>query len=287
LSSSDDVAGLTATMLRTFQFRMQPNHRQRQGLEFILADNCETYNAAFEERRDAWRLERKSVTYRMQQDELTQLRRQAVFRLIACDIQRDPLRRVNLAFQAFFRRLKAALKKQPPREGEAQESGFPRFRSVQRYDSFTFSLPRVEGRHLRIPKLGLVKMRGGRPVSGRAKVCTVKREGRRWTANIVCDIGPAPDPVPVTTSIGIDVGIQSLATLSNGETIANPRWAKEARGQNRGRQPQPGPQAERLQEPKPRPGNSASDAPARRQRAQKLYPPRLQVAGAEIRTGRP
>jgi transposase len=58
-------------MLRTFQFRLFPNAAQRPALEHVLADYCETYNAALQERRDAWRLERKSITYRKQQDELT------------------------------------------------------------------------------------------------------------------------------------------------------------------------------------------------------------------------
>jgi putative transposase len=78
-------------MLRTFQFRLYPNATQRSALEFVLRD-AETYNAALQERRDAWKLERKAITYRMQQDELTELRRDERFTVVACDIQRDPLR---------------------------------------------------------------------------------------------------------------------------------------------------------------------------------------------------
>jgi putative transposase len=124
-------------MLRTFQFRLYLNATQRSALELVLRDNAETYNAALQERRDAWKLERKAVTYRMQQDELTELRRDERFTVIACDIQRDPLRRVDRAFQAFFRRVKAG-----------QKPGFPRFRSPLRYESFGFSLPSVRGNSL-------------------------------------------------------------------------------------------------------------------------------------------
>ena len=53
-------------MLRTFQFCLYPNATQRSALEFVLRDNCETYNAALQERRDAWKLGRKAITYRMQ-----------------------------------------------------------------------------------------------------------------------------------------------------------------------------------------------------------------------------
>ena len=92
-------------MLRTFQFRMQPNATQAEALTRILNDNAETYNAALQERRDAWKVARKSVTYRDQQDELTELRKDPAFQWMACDIQRDPLRRVDRAFKAFFRLL--------------------------------------------------------------------------------------------------------------------------------------------------------------------------------------
>jgi hypothetical protein len=70
-------------MLRTFQFRLQPNAGQRAMLERILADNCETYNACLEERIGAWKLQRKSITYRNQQDELTELRQDPAFQWIA------------------------------------------------------------------------------------------------------------------------------------------------------------------------------------------------------------
>jgi hypothetical protein len=58
------------TYIIPFQFRLRPNAVQRAALEYILADNCETFNAALSERREAWKLERKSITYRNQQDQM-------------------------------------------------------------------------------------------------------------------------------------------------------------------------------------------------------------------------
>jgi hypothetical protein len=73
-------------MLRTFQFRLYPNATQRSALEFVLRDNAETYKTALQERRDAWKLERKAITYRMQQDELTELRRDERFTALGCSV---------------------------------------------------------------------------------------------------------------------------------------------------------------------------------------------------------
>jgi len=204
-------------MLRTFQFRLKPNAGQAVALTRILEDNTETYNAALQERRDAWKLQRKSITYRDQQNELTELRRDPAFQWMACDIMRDPLRRVDRAFKAFFRRCKSG----------GDKPGFPRFRSRRRYDSFSFSLPVVRGKSIKVPNVSDIRARGGRPIAGKAKLCTVKRDGKRWTASVVCDIGPAPDKCAVSNPIGIDVGLTSLATLSDGTVIDNPRWTRK------------------------------------------------------------
>ena len=204
------------TVLRAFTFRLVVNRTQRTTLERILIDNCETYNAALQERRDAWQLARKPISYRDQQDELTLLRADGSYDWLGCDIMRDPLRRVDRAFKAFFRRVKAGRK-----------PGYPRFRSRHRYDSFSWSLPKMRDGRLRIPKVGDIRARGGRDVSGTPKICTVKREGKRWMATIVADIGEAPAKITVSKAIGIDLGVNALVTLSDGNKIDNPRWVRK------------------------------------------------------------
>ncbi len=135
---------------------------------------------------------------------------------VACDIQREPLRRLDQAFKAFFRRRKAG-----------QKPGFPRFRSPHRYDSFAFNLPTVRERSIKIPNLGDIRAKGSRPLEGKPKLCTIKRDGKRWIARVVCDIGPAPEKRAVSSFVGIDVGISALATLSDGHVIENPRWTRK------------------------------------------------------------
>ena len=202
-------------MLRTFQFRLRPNASQRAAFERILADNCETYNSALAQRRDAWQSRHRSITYNDQQARLTELRKDPQFAIIACDIQREPLRRVDRAFKAFFRRCKAG-----------EKPGYPRFRSRDRYDSFGFGNNNVtvRDRSIKVPNVGDIRARGGRPVQGKPKLCTVKRDGKRWTASVVCYIGPAPDKRTVSSAVGVDVGLKTLATLSDGRQIENPRW---------------------------------------------------------------
>lgn len=202
-------------MLRTFRFRLRPNAKQLAMLERILADNCETYNAALQERREAWKLQRKNISYREQQDELSELRKDPLFKWMACDIMRDPVRRVDIAFRGFFRRCKAG-----------EKPGYPRFRASARFNCFSFSLPICRNRSIQIPNVADIRAAGGRPVEGKPKLCTVKRDGKRWMACIVCDIGEAPAKCAVSRGVGIDVGLTTLATLSDGTEIQNPRWTK-------------------------------------------------------------
>src|ERR1700692_686385 len=110
---------------RTFRYLLQPTVRQTAALEGLLRSQCELYNAALEERRGAWRWERRSVSYFDQCKTLSGLKDVRPDTL-ACGVVvcRGALRRLDLAFAAFYRRC---------RSGETP--GFPRFQSSQRWDS--------------------------------------------------------------------------------------------------------------------------------------------------------
>lgn len=207
-------------MMRSYTSRLQVTRKQDLALDELLGELCELYNAALQERRDAWKVCRKSIKYYDQQAELTELRRispkSAAF---PAAIQRDPLRRVQRAFDGFFRRRKAG-----------QKPGYPRFRSRERYDSFTVEADkfRVDGDLLVITKLGGFRFRTRCKIKGQPKTLHVRRCGKMWRAVIVCDIGPAVEKIPVIWAVGIDLGLTTLATLSDGTEVENPRWTKQA-----------------------------------------------------------
>lgn len=205
-------------MFRSYLVQLKPTQAQRRELERLRILSCDLYNAALQERRDAWRLNRKSVTYLDQQRELTELRQSdAEYAAISKEIMREPLRRVSRAFDAFFRRCKTG-----------QAPGFPRFRSQDRYTSIGWPTVSIKGDRLVIPSGGSVRFKTSRPILGEPKTVTVIRKSeKKWTARIVCDIGPAPEKIVVSTSTGIDVGLSALATLSSGTIIENPRWTKK------------------------------------------------------------
>lgn len=126
--------------------------------------------------------------------------------------------RVDLAFKAFFRRVKS---------GDVH--GYPRFKGVGRYDSFTYPQKgfKFVDNKLRLSKIGDVKIKLHRPIEGKIKTLTVKQSTTgKWFASFVVDIGDVISLRNDNSVVGIDVGISSFATLSNGDKIGNPRIFK-------------------------------------------------------------
>lgn len=114
------------------------------------------------------------------------------------------------------------------------KAGFPRFRSRSHYDSFTY--PQlgfsVQGSHLCLSKIGKIKIKLHREIEGQIKTLTIKREAGRWFACFSVEMEAQPLPVR-TGSVGVDVGLLSFATLSDGTEITNPRYYREAQKQLR------------------------------------------------------
>ncbi|GAA4242141.1 RNA-guided endonuclease TnpB family protein [Actinomadura meridiana] len=212
-------------MRRSFKFLLRPTARQAGSLAACLEDHRQLYNAALEHRRTAYRMAGVSVRYGDQSAELTYIRAADAGgqgRWSFCS-QQATLRRLDKAFAAFFRRVKTG-----------QRAGFPRFKGRGWFDTVTWprdgdgcrwdSQPQHSSAvFVRLQGVGHVRVHRHRPVHGVVKTISAKREGRRWFVVLSCDEVPA-DPLPATgAAAGIDLGVASLATTSDGEHLANPR----------------------------------------------------------------
>jgi putative transposase len=209
---------------KTFRYRIYPTKRQEQTLNDQLAICCELYNAALQERRDAWRLNRKSISWFDQNRQLTEIKQcRADVAAVNANVLEETLKRVRLAFSAFFTRMNSSA-----------SPGYPRFRSVSRYDSITFRQigNALSGSKLRLSKIGNVRIKLHRPLVGTIKTLTVKREAGRWFALFVVECAAEPLPFSPNT-IGVDVGLTTFATLSDATKIENPRWFRVAQAKLR------------------------------------------------------
>jgi putative transposase len=211
-------------VLKTFKYRLYPSARQVAALEQSLSLCCELYNAALQERRDAWKLNRVPVSYFDQTYQLPEIKNlRPDLAEINSVVLLNVLKRVDRTFKAFFRRVQ-----------RGDKPGYPRFRSFRRYDSITFRQigNALSERHIRISKIGNVKIKLHRPLEGKIKEFHVKRECGKWYAlfAVECEAKPLP---PCAESVGVDVGLTAFATLSDGTEIENPRWYRETQAKLR------------------------------------------------------
>lgn len=213
-------------MKKTFKYRLYPTGNQTQALNHQLSEACRLYNAALQERRQAYQKAATSLSYYDQANQLKAIRAQGACDLANYSCSQDVLRRVDKAFKAFFARLKRGV-----------TPGYPRFKSRSRYDSMTFpsygdgARLRANGK-LYIQGVGEIKVKLHRPVEGQIKTVTVKREAARWYVCFSVERVTAPD-TQLYEDIGIDVGLEHFAVLSDGTVIGNPRWYRQAQAKLR------------------------------------------------------
>jgi putative transposase len=209
---------------RAYTFRLRPTARQHVALGQCLASHRELYNAALQERRDAWRLGGTSISYRDQSAQLKEIR--AVRPDVAVwsfSSQQATLRRLNRAFARFFQRVNAG-----------QIPGYPRFKSAQRFSSVEWPKDgdgcgwRPDTRRVYLQGIGQVRATVHRQVQGRVKTIQVRRQGRHWMLVLSCDQVPTRPLEPAHSAVGIDVGIASFAVTSDGQHLPNPRWGRAA-----------------------------------------------------------
>lgn len=210
---------------RKATYRLYPNATELARLQATLRHHCDVYNAALQERRDAWKRERVSVKKGDQERALTELRREdPTVAGFSAQSQQVTLKRVDLAFQAFFRRVK-----------RGETPGYPRFQSLRRFSGWGYKQhgdgwrlhdgPGVKHGHLRLRGIGeRVRIRGRRRFDGVSKTLEILHKAGRWYASVtfVC----TPDRAAGTERLGFDWGISHFVTLSTGETVENPRFLK-------------------------------------------------------------
>jgi len=205
-------------MRKAFKYRLYLTKGQRRILETQLEECRWAYNQTLASRRDAhaagaplglydtqallpgWKAERPSL------------------KLVHSQVLQNVAVRVDLAFQAFFQRVKQG----------AEKVGFPRFKQFGRYDSMTYPQyengVRLDGKRLILSKVGAVKLVGHRPINGTPKTVTISRSRTgKWFASLSCETAARPLQ-PSGEIVGVDVGLASFATFSNGEQVANPRF---------------------------------------------------------------
>lgn len=204
---------------RAWKHKIYPTPQQEIALVEHLEECARLYNAAIQERTCAYKMQRKSISYYEQKRMLTEIRQAGDIGIVNCGVGQQVLKRVDLAFQAFFRRVKAG-----------ESPGYPRFRSPALYISMTYSWGngcKFDGAKLYAHGIGNLKIRMDREIRGKIKTLTLKRESARWYAVFSCEVDAVQLP-PNENIVGLDMGLKSFIATSDGEVVDAPRFYRKA-----------------------------------------------------------
>ena len=205
-----------------FLYRLYPTAHQCWLLNHTLEECRWLYNRLLEERKLAREAGDASITLYDQNKRLPFLKAERPsLEAVHSQVLQNVALRIDLAFKAFFRRVRAG-----------ETPGYPRFRGAGWYDSFCYpQVPngcKLEGDRLHLSKIGAVRVVLHRPLEGTPKTVCIRRSSTgKWFATFSCEAVPT-DVVPESTeAVGIDVGLTTFATLSTGESIDNPRFFRQ------------------------------------------------------------
>ena len=201
-------------MRKTFKFRIYPTKAQCTSIARTL-DLCRfLYNCALEERNSAWKKFHMSRSKKDQDACLPEIKELfPEYSEIYSQVLQNVLKRLDLAFQNFFRRVKLG-----------EDPGYPRFKGWDRYNSFTYPQSgfRIEGDRIFLSKIGHVKIIQHREIAGKIKTCSVIRTNTgKYYVCLTAEQLPAVKPTKTHNPIGIDLGIKQYITLSDGTVLQN------------------------------------------------------------------
>jgi len=180
------------------------------------------YNALLEERKTLWETKKQSTTvFQQQKSTKTLLKTHKGFNGVHSQVIQNVAIRIDLAFKAFFRRCKSG-----------EKPGYPRFKGEGQCHSFTYpqnngAFKLVKNNHIKLSKVGNVKIKYHREFEGTPKTCTVsKTPTGKWFVCISCDDVKPQTLKPNKLEIGIDMGLKTFATLSDNNKISSPNFFK-------------------------------------------------------------
>ena len=204
---------------RTYKYRLCLTKNQKAALRRVLEVCRFLYNLCLEHRKLAYEELGISLSKIDQLMLLPLLKKEyPTLSAVHSQVLQDVVIRLDKAFDGFFRRVAAG-----------EKPGYPRFKGLHRYNSFTFPQSgfSIVGNELRLSKIGSFPFKLHRKMEGKIKTCTLCCDASdEWYVCLSCEVERKPLP-PNEKAVGIDMGLENWAYLSDGKVIKNPRFFKK------------------------------------------------------------
>ena len=208
------------TIQLAYKYRLYPNKPEIKALEDTFETCRQVYNTLLNNRKYQYEVNQKSISYNIQQNYLPDWKPEhSELSEVFSQVLQNVVKRADLAFQAFFRRVK-----------NGETPGYPRHKGKNQYKSITYTqsgFDVIQGK-LHLSKIGDIPIRQHRPIVGKIKTCTIRRYGKynyaKWYVSFTVEQDMPEPNVFCNEELGIDVGITKFVAFSNGEFIENPRF---------------------------------------------------------------
>lgn len=207
--------------MKTYKFRLYPTKEQMNTINETTHLCRRLYNALLEQRIFAYKHRGTSIDYYTQKKELPLLKKECPeYKSVHSQVLQDVVKRLDKAYQGFFRRLK-----------NGEKAGFPRFKGANRYSSFTYTQSGFDlsddYKFIKLSKIGNVRIKCHRRPEGRVKTCSVIEKNGRYYVCLSCEVQKEKVTQP-KHSVGIDLGIKHLAITSDGVFFEMPTFLRQA-----------------------------------------------------------
>jgi len=212
---------------RTYKYRLYPTKTQQEILEKQLSLCQWLYNHFLEERKTFYKKNKTKISCYDQIKKIPKLKKdKPELNKVYSQTLQDVVRRLDKAFQNFFRRVKEN------KYGKNQKPGYPRFKGYWRYDSLIYPQKgfKLKDRKLSLSKIGFLKIRLHREIKGDIKTLTIRRTlTNKWHACFSIQIQQElSKKKEVKNIIGIDMGLNNFLITNKGEKIDNPRYLRKS-----------------------------------------------------------
>lgn len=207
---------------KAYKVEIDPNNKQKTLLEKSVGVSRFVYNWGLNQRIELYKNEKKSTTAFTQSKDLNAIKKEQFpwLKEVSSWVSQSSLRNLDAAFNNFFRDLK-----------KGKKVGFPKFKSKkndkQSFNFYDYFI--IKNNKILIPRIGKVRLKEKNyiPTSGiKVNFVTVLKDVDRWCVSVNVE-EEIPDPPKEETVLGVDVGIKTLATCSNGVTYENPKFLKK------------------------------------------------------------
>lgn len=210
------------TIIKTYKFKLRPTKSQANVFEQWLGTCRFLYNIGKELKDWAYKSYQTNLSYYDLAKQLTQAKKLEGFEWISktpIGTLQASLEQLQRSYDNFFNGLK-----------KGKNVGFPKYAKKYKFNSCVVKFntnhkdQRVTHNRIRLPKVGSVKYYASRKIEGKVKRATIIKENNSWYINVICEVEHESIPAIENQEVGLDWGIAKFYSLSNGDSIDNPRF---------------------------------------------------------------